>query len=142
MNRRSRLRWVFACALVLLSGCSGDTPPPQTPIVGPAVQVEQRAPHGPHERLDLSGLPREAAEVMARIDRGGPFPFRQDGTIFQNRESRLPQRPRGYYREFTVPTPGERTRGARRIVTGGHPPEIYYYTGDHYRSFARIPERP
>jgi len=142
MNRRSRLRWAFACALALLTGCSGDAPPPRTPGVGPSNLVEQRAPQGPNQRLDLSGLPREAVEVIARIDRGGPFPFRQDGATFQNRESRLPQRPRGYYREYTVPTPGERTRGARRIVTGGHPPEVYYYTGDHYRSFARIPERP
>jgi guanyl-specific ribonuclease Sa len=59
-------------------------------------------------------------------------------TLFQNREHRLPGRPGGYYREYTVPTPGSDDRGARRIVAGGDPPEIYYYTDDHYRSFRHV----
>lgn len=84
------------------------------------------------------GLPAEALETLALIQRGGPFPYRKDGTTFQNRERRLPSRPRGYYREYTVPTPGARDRGARRIIAGGQPPEVYYYTADHYRSFRRI----
>ncbi|SFL11489.1 ribonuclease domain-containing protein [Lysobacter sp. cf310] len=83
-------------------------------------------------------LPAEAHEVLARIARGGPYQHRQDGGTFQNRERRLPPQPRGYYREYTVETPGESDRGARRIVTGGDPPSEYYYTDDHYRSFRRF----
>jgi len=137
----SRLRATIGLAL-LLAGCSGDAPPPHAPQFEPRARVEAQTPRVTSSRLDLTGLPREAGEVIERIARGGPFSYRQDGTTFQNREARLPRHPRGYYREYTVPTPGERTRGARRIVTGGHPPEVYYYTGDHYRSFTRIPERP
>ena len=85
-----------------------------------------------------AGLPAEAIETLALIQRGGPFPYRKDGTTFQNRERLLPARPRGYYREYTVPTPGSRDRGARRIVSGGDPPEVFYYTADHYRSFREI----
>lgn len=81
-------------------------------------------------------LPPEARETLGLIERGGPFPYRKDGTVFQNRERRLPQQARGYYREYTVPTPGERDRGARRIVAGQ--PGEYYYTADHYRSFKRV----
>lgn len=84
------------------------------------------------------GLPPEAVETLQLIERGGPFPHRQDGTVFQNRERLLPLKPQGYYREYTVRTPGARDRGARRIVTGGHPPEVYYYTEDHYRSFRKF----
>lgn len=85
-----------------------------------------------------AGLPAEAIETLALIQRGGPFPYRKDGTPFQNRERLLPDKPRGYYREYTVPTPGARDRGARRIVSGGDPPEVFYYTADHYRSFREI----
>lgn len=85
-----------------------------------------------------SRLPAEAQKTLRLIDAGGPFPYRRDGIAFQNREGRLPDQPRGYYREFTVPTPGSADRGARRIVTGGSPPVIFFYTPDHYRSFQRI----
>lgn len=81
-------------------------------------------------------LPPEARQTLSLIERGGPFPYRKDGTVFQNRERRLPLQTRGYYREYTVPTPGERDRGARRIVAGQ--PGEYYYTADHYRSFKRV----
>lgn len=84
------------------------------------------------------GLPAEAHATLQLIQRGGPFEYDRDGTVFQNREGRLPPEPRGYYREYTVPTPGSRDRGARRIVTGGDPPNVYYYTDDHYRTFRRI----
>jgi guanyl-specific ribonuclease Sa len=83
-------------------------------------------------------LPPEAVATLEQIERGGPFPYDRDGSVFQNRERRLPEQPRGYYREYTVATPGARDRGARRIVTGGQPPEVYYYTDDHYRSFRRV----
>ena len=83
-------------------------------------------------------LPPEAIETLRVIEQGGPFPYSRDGVAFQNREHRLPERPRGYYHEYTVPTPGENDRGARRIVAGGNPPEVYYYTADHYRSFRQV----
>ena len=89
-----------------------------------------------------AGLPPEAIETLALIQRGGPFPYRKDGTTFQNRERLLPAKPRGYYREYTVPTPGSRDRGARRIVAGGNPPEVFYYTADHYSSFRQIEPLP
>ena len=83
-------------------------------------------------------LPPEAVETLRAIEHGGPFRYSRDGVAFQNRERLLPERPRGYYREYTVPTPGENDRGARRIVAGGNPPEVYYYTADHYRSFRKV----
>uniref|UniRef100_A0A7C1FIN2 Uncharacterized protein n=1 Tax=Caldilinea aerophila TaxID=133453 RepID=A0A7C1FIN2_9CHLR len=86
--------------------------------------------------ITLDALPPEALDTLALIERGGPFPFRQDGTIFQNRERLLPLKPAGYYREYTVITPGASTRGARRIVAGAG--GELYYTDDHYASFRRI----
>ncbi|MBI4193961.1 MAG: ribonuclease [Betaproteobacteria bacterium] len=83
-------------------------------------------------------LPREARETLALIRKGGPFPYQRDGVVFGNFEKRLPPRERGYYREYTVPTPGLKHRGARRIVTGGN--GELYYTHDHYQSFKRIRE--
>lgn len=74
--------------------------------------------------------------VLELIEHGGPFAHRQDGVVFQNRERRLPDQPRGYYREYTVPTPGARNRGARRIIQGRAGDT--YYTRDHYRSFLRL----
>lgn len=88
-----------------------------------------------------TGLPPEAWQTLERIQAGGPFPYRKDGTTFFNREGLLPQQARGYYREYTVPTPGASDRGARRIVAGGDPPQEFYYTHDHYRSFQRIEPR-
>jgi ribonuclease T1 len=86
--------------------------------------------------LPINKLPSEAQITINLINQGGPFPYKQDGSIFRNREKRLPSAPVGYYREYTVPTPGSSDRGARRIITGqGN--EIYY-TGDHYRSFVRV----
>jgi ribonuclease T1 len=83
-------------------------------------------------------LPREAQQTLTAIKRGGPFAYERDGVVFGNYEHMLPQRRRGYYREFTVPTPGVKNRGARRIITGEH--AEYYYSDDHYRSFKRIRE--
>lgn len=77
--------------------------------------------------------------TIALIKQGGPFPYpNKDGTTFYNREGRLPAQSQGYYHEYTVPTPGVSHRGARRIVTGGNPPTIYYLTLDHYDSFSRL----
>ena len=83
-------------------------------------------------------LPPETRETIALIKKGGPFPYQRDGVVFGNRERILPQRERGWYREYTVRTPGERTRGARRIVAGRD--GTLYYSDDHYRSFRRILE--
>jgi guanyl-specific ribonuclease Sa len=91
----------------------------------------------PIERPAPIAVP-DARETLRRIREGGPFPYRQDGGAFQNRERLLPLRPRGWYREYTVDTPGSRDRGARRIVAGGDPPSEFWYTADHYRSFQRI----
>ncbi|MBW4583535.1 MAG: guanyl-specific ribonuclease Sa [Tildeniella nuda ZEHNDER 1965/U140] len=81
-------------------------------------------------------LPPEARSTIHLIRQGGPYPYAKDGTVFRNRERRLPQARTGYYREYTVKTPGERNRGARRIITG-QKGELYY-TGDHYASFVRV----
>ena len=86
--------------------------------------------------IAVADLPPEARAVLEAIERGGPFAYRKDGSVFGNRERLLPDRPRDYYREYTVPTPGRRDRGPRRIVSG-HDGERYY-TDDHYRSFRRI----
>ncbi|MFI6321281.1 ribonuclease domain-containing protein [Nonomuraea sp. NPDC050556] len=84
----------------------------------------------------LSSLPPQAAQTWRLIERGGPFPYPRDGVTFENRERQLPQQRRGYYREYTVPTPGRSDRGARRLVTG-RSSEVYY-TGDHYRTFVKV----
>jgi ribonuclease T1 len=88
-----------------------------------------------------TGLPPQGQEVMEQIRQGGPFRYEKDGTVFGNRERLLPSEKRGYYREYTVPTPGVRHRGARRIVCGGQQPrspDACYYTEDHYSSFRLI----
>ncbi|MEV8529107.1 ribonuclease domain-containing protein [Streptomyces sp. NPDC052000] len=84
-----------------------------------------------------SALPSQAHDTLKLIDAGGPFPYPQDGVVFQNREHVLPSQSRGYYHEYTVITPGSPTRGARRIVTGRKNHEDYY-TADHYATFKRV----
>lgn len=86
--------------------------------------------------VEAADLPREASATLALIKKGGPFPYPRDGVVFGNYERRLPTRERGYYREYTVPSPGARDRGARRIVAGAK--GEYFYTGDHYKTFRRI----
>ena len=91
--------------------------------------------------VGLKQLPLEARQTHGLIHAGGPFPYRKDGIVFGNREGLLPDRSRGFYREYTVPTPGSRDRGARRIVCGGkqrQAPESCFYSADHYASFSRI----
>ena len=97
--------------------------------------------------VTLSSLPKEAQSTFAAIQKSGPFAYSKDGVTFGNREKLLPGKPRGYYREYTVKTPGSRDRGARRIVCGGnkerateHSTAPCYYTADHYASFLRIKE--
>ena len=91
--------------------------------------------------VELSKLPSEAQRMESLIRLGGPFKYEKDGSVFGNREGLLPGKQRGFYREYTVSTPGARNRGARRIVCGGKittAPEACYYTEDHYASFRRI----
>jgi len=98
----------------------------------------------PLGEVALKALPAEAQQTLALIRQRGPFPYRKDGAVFGNRERLLPSQPRGYYTEYTVPTPGSRDRGPRRIVAGkgaaGDQASSgeYYYTDDHYQSFRRI----
>lgn len=127
MRARSLLRIFFA---LVLAACLGSAAGRQA--TDPAL-----------DNIALASLPPEAQRTLRLIKEGGPFLYpRKDGSVFGNFEKRLPPKPRGYYREYTVPTPGSRDRGARRIVAGS-PPETsgeYYYTDDHYRSFRRIKE--
>jgi ribonuclease T1 len=104
----------------------------------PAQAQRESAPAVQDREIAAKDLPREARDTLALIRKGGPYPYAKDGTVFGNREGRLPRQKRGYYREFTVRTPGERTRGARRIVAGKQ--GDHWYTDDHYATFRRIRE--
>jgi ribonuclease T1 len=111
---------------------------PAKPV--PTARPQSRSAAAP-DALPASIPEREREELektLALIRRGGPFPHKQDGSIFSNRERRLPSRPRGYYREYTVRTPGAQNRGARRVVQGREGET--WYTRDHYDSFVRIDE--
>lgn len=94
--------------------------------------------------ITVAELPEPARTTYGLIRQGGPFPYEKDGSVFGNRERTLPRATRGYYREYTVSTPGSRDRGARRIVCGGpsRAPRACYYTADHYASFRQIVEYP
>ena len=110
--------------------------------------LAQSRSHGDRPRestlavVKVAELPREGRATYELIRLGGPFPNGKDGTVFGNRERQLPAARRGFYREYTVPTPGSRDRGARRIVCGGpiRQPDACYYTADHYASFRMIVE--
>lgn len=146
MNRRSPGPTALVGVLLVLALIAAlrlaDEPGPTTatPAAGASATTAvastgRTAPPG-MASVDLGALPPEAAAVIDLIDAGGPFPFAQDGATFENREGLLPTRPRGYYREYTVPTPGSEDRGARRVVTDRD--GEMYWTADHYDSFAWI----
>lgn len=156
MRQRNPISWLLLAAILLAAWWLWSKPAPQAvPLPAPA-DGTIAAPAASHEPLAgietpareaaptaLPGfLPPEAGDTIRLVLRGGPFPHRQDGSVFGNREGHLPRQPRGWYREYTVATPGLSHRGARRIVTGGTPPREWYYTGDHYDSFRRfdVPE--
>ncbi|MEO8855656.1 MAG: ribonuclease domain-containing protein [Burkholderiaceae bacterium] len=105
-------------------------------------QVQAKGPIAPSHSATISvaQMPLEGARVYDLISVGGPFPYEKDGAVFANRERLLPVKSRGYYREYTVSTPGARYRATRRIVCGGQPraPEACYFSADHYASFRRI----
>lgn len=108
-------------------------------VPGPA-QSRQNSPTGIVATVRITELPQQGEQMYALIHQGGPFAGEKDGVIFGNRERLLPSFKRGYYREYTVPTPGLWHRGTRRIVCGGRPttPDVCYYTADHYASFRKI----
>ena len=124
MNAKSLKNWIFFFAALLFS-----------------IHVLARDAVSP-AMIGVSELPREAQQTLALIRQGGPFPFSKDGAAFGNYEKALPRQARGYYHEYTVPTPGARNRGARRIIVGGQPisSRDRYYTDNHYATFKRITE--
>lgn len=122
------LRRLVLASLVVVSALAGTA-------------VEAKKSVDETATVAVSALPPEAQQTHRLIRNGGPFPYGKDGSVFGNRERVLPRRVRGYYREYTVPTPGARNRGARRIVCGGGQPtqpEACYYSDDHYASFKLI----
>lgn len=130
-----KLRTAVACALAAVSllaplSASARAPRPEVPSATSAQEAS----------ITLEQLPPQGRTTYALIRAGGPFPFDKDGVVFFNRERQLPRQPRGYWREYTVKTPGVRHRGARRIVCGGAPqtPDTCYYSNDHYASFKEI----
>lgn len=126
-----------ACLLTLAPACARNAP---THFTGSPPASSSRSASGLNT-CQLSSLPAEAATTVTLIHHGGPFPYPRDGIVFGNFEHRLPGQARGYYHEYTVPTPSAKTRGARRVITGGKPltdPAEFYYTGDHYETFCQI----
>jgi len=159
VKRATVLACIVALSVILgacgKDGSGGGAPQAATPAVGanPVEEASARAGAGASSAtaneparnvgfptVGSAQLPRQAVETLQRIGEGGPFPFEKDGVVFGNRERLLPRHPRGYYHEYTVPTPRARDRGARRIVCGGPKRQIddCYYSDDHYASFKRI----
>lgn len=135
MNRRVLWATVLVAVLALVVGLrlvgeggdpGGSTTAPGRPGDASGLAV-----------VAAADLPREARETIRLIDAGGPFPYARDGATFGNVEGILPRERRGFYREYTVPTPGSRDRGARRIVAGDGA-RLLYYTDDHYQSFRAV----
>jgi ribonuclease T1 len=127
--------WRHTLTVVLLSLASVLSAPVSARTADPAVGKAADA------TIAATQLPAQGREILTLIYQGGPFRYDKDGTVFGNRERLLPSEPRGYYREYTVRTPGVSHRGARRIVCGGRKPtqpDACYYTEDHYASFRRI----
>jgi ribonuclease T1 len=110
-------------------------------VAAVSIGAQAKAPAGLGAEVSLGSLSPEARKTDQLIHSGGPFPYPRDGVVFGNYEKRLERKPRGYYHEYTVPTPGAHNRGARRIICGGNPPtepEACFFTEDHYNSFHRI----
>jgi ribonuclease T1 len=142
-GRRLTVALVGLFALVVVGwfvkdNTSGAPPKVDKPVVTSPAQGETVP--GANSGLDveaLSKLPAEAAKTWKLVEAKGPFPYpRNDGVPFENREKRLPQQKSGYYKEYTVPTPGSPDRGARRLVTGSE--KEVFYTGDHYSTFVVV----
>ncbi|MFC5722424.1 ribonuclease domain-containing protein [Streptomyces gamaensis] len=139
-----------ALPLLLLPACSSGGHKTERPAAGSSGSTAAPAPGATSgaaaaatppwakgmKTVSRSKLPAEARHTLDLIDKGGPFPYDKDGTVFGNYENRLPKQRRGYYHEYTVPTPGARNRGAQRIITGDHSER--YYTSDHYETFEAV----
>lgn len=135
-------------AALLLTGCQASSAPtlvargatarPGTPSPVSVAPAPTTDPESGLPFVDIDALPPEAAQTLHLIESDGPFPYDQDGAVFQNREGILPDQAAGYYHEYTVDMPGSPDRGARRIVSGAD--GQLYWTGDHYDSFQRIRE--
>ncbi|MFD4788035.1 ribonuclease domain-containing protein [Streptomyces sp. NPDC058459] len=123
---------------VLLAGCAGPDTAAEPPAASRAASPAASAPSWARGTATVpeSRLPAEARRTLALIDKGGPYPYARDGIVFGNFEGHLPRHQRGYYHEYTVPTPGAGGRGARRMVTGDA--GEFYYTDDHYNSFRAV----
>jgi guanyl-specific ribonuclease Sa len=134
VSSRQRVSAALIGLLLLVAGGALGRHALSAPLVDDRPSVAASAAGLPVRAL--SQLPPQVAQVWQLIQHGGPFPYRQDGTVFGNREGRLPPRQYGFYREYTVPTPGEHDRGPRRLITGGA--AELYYTGDHYVSFVAV----
>lgn len=128
MWRPRSLKLVLACFLLL------------TVLASAWVQARGSASTDSPATMTVAELPRQGVQTYELIHQGGPFPYEKDGLVFGNRERLLPAQKRGYYREYTVKTPGSRDRGARRLVCGGQArtPDTCYYSADHYASFRKI----
>lgn len=122
------------------AGPSATAVATRSPGTGPSSAVPPARDTGGLPVVRVGDLPPEARATLALIQAGGPFPYDRDGATFGNRERLLPRHPGGWYREYTVPTPGEDDRGARRIVTGRD--GTVYWTADHYGSFSVVQEEP
>jgi guanyl-specific ribonuclease Sa len=134
--RRRRRPQLALLALVVAVGIGyGVDALNQSGDPGPAVSASATSATS-NPTVALSSLPTQVAQTVRLIKAGGPFPYSQDGVVFDNNEHLLPAQPRGYYHEYTVVTPGASDRATRRIVTG-HAGE-YFYTDDHYESFERV----
>ncbi|WP_399083975.1 ribonuclease domain-containing protein [Streptomyces sp. BBFR2] len=131
--RITRIGAAGALASALLLGGTAVAATPSAATARPAVSAQQ-ARVASVGSICQSKLPAEAHDTLDLIDKGGPYPYPKDGTVFSNREGILPKQSSGYYHEYTVVTPGSPDRGARRIVTGEKQQEDYY-TSDHYASF-------
>jgi ribonuclease T1 len=131
--RRIRRPQLALIALVLAVGIGYGVDALHSGTSSPAAHPSAAVSVAP---VSLSALPVEVAQTVTLIEHGGPYPYSQDGVVFDNNEHLLPSEKRGYYHEYTVPTPGADSRATRRIVTGSH--GEYYYTGDHYESFRRM----
>ncbi|MBB5805395.1 guanyl-specific ribonuclease Sa [Saccharothrix ecbatanensis] len=130
----SRTVKVLLSLLLVLAGASVTSGPAF------AVEVAQAAcgDTSAFRKVALSSLPTQATDTVRLVQRGGPYPYSQDNQTFYNREGILPACYTGYYKEYTVKTPGISTRGARRIVTGNASPKLYFYTPDHYATFVVV----
>lgn len=141
LSRRVAHALPFLCFFAVCAPAA-DWALAQGTIAADRIALGERPQAAPGEatqhEIPVGNLPKEARATLALVKQGGPFPNRKDGSTFGNREKHLPVKARGYYREYTVPTPGARDRGARRIVAGRD--GEYYYTDDHYNSFRRIRE--